>query len=68
MKKRCCRSLPRCAACPVLAAPRARAAARSPEADLLALLRAPAPRELPPCVVAALAPLDDRRAVRRGGD
>ena len=64
-KVRCCRSLPRCATCPVLLAARARAAARVTEGDdLFALLRTEPRRELPVCVVDALASLDRRRFTR----
>ena len=66
MKSRCCRSLPRCAECPVVLAARARARAAEghPVADAFALVRAAPPRELPVCVLDALAAIDERRFVR----
>jgi hypothetical protein len=68
MRTKCCRSLPRCATCPVVLAARARMTGGAAEGDLFALLRAgTAPRELPVCVRDALATLDDRRRFVRDG-
>ena len=67
MKARCCRSLPRCADCPVLLAARARFRRADPGAEVFALVRAAPPRELPTCVVDALQTLEQRR-FDRGGD
>ena len=61
MKARCCRSLPRCADCPVVVAAAARRFARTPAADVFATVRAAPPRELPVCVVDALQALDQGR-------
>jgi hypothetical protein len=63
MKVKCCRSLPRCATCPVVLAARARAGA-SPAGDLFDVLRGAPPRELPACVLDALRTLEDRRLAR----
>ncbi len=64
MSQKCCRSLPRCADCPVLVAARARAAAHTPIDALLAQVRAPAPRTLPSCVEDALIGFEERRFER----
>jgi hypothetical protein len=61
MKSRCCRSLPRCATCPVVLAAQARVAAARGGADLFELLRPGPPPELPACVRDALRSLDERR-------
>jgi hypothetical protein len=64
MKKRCCRSTPRCAGCPVraVAAARTQAAGDDPAALLAEILR-PA-RPLPNSVAAALADLELARTLR----
>jgi len=65
VRTRCCRSLPRCATCPVVLAAQARgAAAQGGDAELFALLRAAPPREVPACVREALDTLDQRRLAR----
>jgi hypothetical protein len=66
MKKRCCRSTPRCAGCPVRAAAAARVqdACDDPAALLAEMLRGRFVRELPHSVAAALADLELARTVR----
>jgi hypothetical protein len=66
LKKRCCRSTPRCAACPVRAAVAARSpqTGDTPEALLAHILRGGPARPLPPSVAAALAELELARMVR----
>jgi hypothetical protein len=66
MKKRCCRSLPRCAGCPVVAAAVRRRDRNGSEPSVLVaeILSGSAVRPLPPAVAAALATLEDARAVR----
>jgi hypothetical protein len=66
MKSKCCRSLPRCATCPVVMAARSRAARAPQGADLFPLIRGESRRELPACVLDALAALDRRRLGRDG--
>ena len=64
MKGPCCKSLPRCADCPVLLAARARGRFYRDRADVLleeVLFGVPS-HDLPPCVRDALAALDERRA------
>lgn len=57
-KKTCCRSMPRCARCPVLAVRRARAAPRSGTlASVFAEIYSGQPRPLPASVTEALAAL-----------
>jgi hypothetical protein len=68
MKARCCRSLPRCATCPVLLAAQGRFTRATPTADAFAAVRTVAPREMPACVLEALEALDERRFQRRGRD
>ena len=72
MRSKCCRSLPRCASCPVVLAARSRVAtapmAAPVRADLFELLRGTPPRELPVCVLDALETLDERRFQRSGRD
>lgn len=66
MKKRCCRSMPRCAACPVRAAAAARAqqAGDDPAAIIGEILGGRPARPLPRSVAAALADLEFARATR----
>jgi hypothetical protein len=65
MRKRCCRSTPRCAGCPVRAAVAARAKQANDDLEALLgeILRGPV-RELPPTVAAALAELEFARTLR----
>lgn len=60
---RCCRSMPRCASCPVLLAARARGRVMREADDALVteVFSGTATRELPPCVRDALAVLDEKR-------
>jgi hypothetical protein len=67
MKKRCCRSLPRCTDCPVVAAAVLRRQDRNgsePGVLVTEILSGSAARPLPPAVAAALASLEDARAIR----
>jgi hypothetical protein len=65
MKRRCCRSTPRCAVCPVRAVAAARVQRGADTAALLAeILHGRPVRELPRSVAAALAELELARAVR----
>jgi hypothetical protein len=66
VKKRCCRSTPRCAGCPVraVAARRARQAGDNPAVLLAEILRGRRRRALPRSVAAALADLELARMSR----
>jgi hypothetical protein len=66
VKERCCRSIPRCAACPARAATtvRAQQAADTPAALLAEILRSRPGRPLPRSVATALADLELARTAR----
>jgi hypothetical protein len=63
MSSRCCKSLPRCATCPVVLAARARGrfGLDTENALVSEIMTGAPPRTLPDCVEAALTALDDRR-------